>query len=147
MDFALRAAVESAAQEKVLEASHKKSFPINMDAALYQTADKMALGDIKSDEVRFAHEGETYIAQGYTEGILYVREGDWGDIRRIAWPVATASTSSSVGEGSASAGSTGSSSGTTLESGGSEGGASAGASKGERHSRFDQDEAAGGLKS
>jgi hypothetical protein len=143
MDFALRAAVESAAQEKVVEASHKKSFPVNMDAALYQTADNMSLGDIKSDEVRFTHDGETYIAQGYTEGILYVREGDWGNIRKIAWPVAAASTSS-MGEGSASAGSGG---GTTLESSGSEGGASAGASKGERHSRFDQDEASGGLKS
>jgi len=33
----------------------------------------MALGDIKSDEVPFTHDGETYIAQGYTEGILYVR--------------------------------------------------------------------------
>ena len=146
MDFALRAAVESAAQEKVVEASHKKSFPINMDAALYQTADNMGLGDIKSDEVRFTHDGETYIAQGYTEGILYVREGDGGNIRKVAWPVAAASTSS-MGEGSASAGSTGGSSGTTLESGGSEGGASAGAAKAERHSRFDQDEAEGSLKS
>jgi hypothetical protein len=78
---------------------------------------------------------------------LYVREGDWGNIRKVAWPLAAASTSSSLGEGSTSAGSTGSSSGTTLESGSGEGGASAGASKGERHSRFDQDEAAGGLTS
>ena len=148
MDFALRAAVESAAQASVVEASKNKSFPFNPDAALYKTADNMGLGDIKTDEVRFTHGGETYIAQGFSEGILWVHDGDWGDIRKVAWPAPAASTSGTSGgmmsgEGSA----TQSGSGTTLESGGGEASASGGGGKRERHSRFDADEAAGGLTS
>ena len=144
MDFALRAAVESTAQEKVVEASKNKSFPFNPDAALYKTADNMGLGDIKTDEVRFTHGGETYIAQGFSEGILWVHDGDWGDIRKVAWPPApAASTSGGMISPSTEAPATQSGSGTTLESGGGEGGGG----KAERHSRFDADEAGGGLTS
>ena len=120
MDDALRATLEAALQEKVMAASHTGSIPFNPDSALYRTADSMSLGDMKSDEVRFEQDGETYIAQGYSDGILYVRDGDWANIRKLAWPAATPTA------------------GATLS--GSEGGS-------ERVSRWDRDEAAGGLKS
>src|ERR1043165_3661796 len=91
MDYTTRMAVENMAREKVMEASQANSFPINMDAALYRTADNMGLGEIKSDEVRFNVANRIIIAQGFTDGILYVEEGEWGDIKRISWPAKTVS--------------------------------------------------------
>src|SRR5437867_7434686 len=94
MDYTTRSTIENMAREKVAEAAQAKSFPINMDAALYRTADNMGLGDIKSDEVRFTVGNRVIIAQGFTDGILYVEEGEWGDIKKIAWPAKTVSAAS-----------------------------------------------------
>ena len=96
-DYATRMQAASTAQEKVVEASKKKSNPFNPDAALYRTADNMGLGDMKSDEVRFTIGETVFIAQGFTDGILYVEDGDWGNIRRVAWPAAPAAAGTSTG--------------------------------------------------
>ena len=86
MDESMRATVEAAVQAKVAAARNAGSIPFNPDSALYRTADSMGLGDMKTDEVRVEQDGETYIAQGYSEGILWVCDGDWGNIQKIAWP-------------------------------------------------------------
>lgn len=66
-------------------AAEKKSITLNMDAALYATASERNLGDVKTNELYFDMDGKQFTAQGFTEGILYVENGNWGDIRQITW--------------------------------------------------------------
>ncbi len=61
------------------------AIPINADAALYQKAQEMNLGDVKTDEIRFSVLGDDYVVQGFSGGILYVKDGDWNSFRRIGW--------------------------------------------------------------
>src|SRR5438105_15897553 len=90
-DYAKKQAVESEAGKIVAKAAaEQKAFPLNMDAALYRTADNMGLGEVKTDEMRFTVDGDTYITQGFVDGILYVKDGEWTNIHKIAWPAAPA---------------------------------------------------------
>ena len=106
-DYAKKQAVESEAQRLAAKAAaEQKSFPLNMDAALYRTADNMGLGEVKTDEMRFTLDGGTYITQGFVDGILYVKDGEWTNIHKIAWPAtpaAATSSATSMGAGGASA--------------------------------------------
>ena len=87
-DHAMKQAVEADAQRLVAKsAADARPFSTNKDAALYSTADNMGLGDAKTDEVRFMSGGDSYIAQGFVDGILYVKDGDWTNFHKIQWPV------------------------------------------------------------
>ena len=78
---------DARAQTLVSELAAKtSSMNINTDAALYQTAKEMNLGEIKTDEVRFSLGGVDYIAQGFADGILYVEDGNWSSFRKVDWP-------------------------------------------------------------
>ena len=95
-DEMLRPMVEARVRELIVAATANPSININMDAALYRTAGERNLGELKTDEVRFSLAGKDYIAQGFTDGILYVEDGQWGDIRTLDWPApASSSTMSS----------------------------------------------------
>jgi hypothetical protein len=60
----MRQFADARAQQLVSELAGKtSSMPFNPDAALYQTAQEMKLGDMKTDEVRFSLGGVNYIAK------------------------------------------------------------------------------------
>lgn len=82
-----RGTVEALARNAVAREAERNlsTLNVNTDAALYRTADEMHLSDMKTDEIRFTFGGKGYIAQGFTEGILYVEDGMWDQIRRIDW--------------------------------------------------------------
>ncbi len=99
--------IETMARDLIVQAAaNMSSININMDAALYRTADQMGLGELKTDELRFNVGDDVYIAQGFTDGILYVKDGDWGNIRKLDWPAATASAGSGSGLSAGDSGST-----------------------------------------
>jgi hypothetical protein len=54
--------------------------PINTDAALYRYAQTKNLGYPQTDEFELTFGGDSYIAQVYNLGIVYVKKGDWGNI-------------------------------------------------------------------
>ena len=69
------------ARQKVTEAAAKtKSININMDTALWQASQARNLGEVRTDEIRFEFDGKLYVAQGFSEGIVYVADGDWGNV-------------------------------------------------------------------
>lgn len=86
-DDPARGTVEALARNAAAREAERKlsSIPINSDAALYRKGDEMKLGDVKTDEITIAWMGKAYIVQGFTEGILYVEEGHWDQVRRIDW--------------------------------------------------------------
>lgn len=57
--------------------------PINTDAALYRFAQANNLGYPQTDEFDATHNNEDYIAQVFNGGIVYVRKGDWGNVKWI----------------------------------------------------------------
>lgn len=66
-----------------------ESLSINTETALYQKAQENNLGFAVSDEYRFSLGADTYVAQVYQRGIVYVKEGDWNNVRvteRISTP-------------------------------------------------------------
>ena len=63
-----------------------KSVPwmaINNTAALWQYAHAHGLQDAQTDEIPFTYNGEDYIAQVFNLGIVYVKKGDWGNVKVI----------------------------------------------------------------
>lgn len=54
--------------------------PINTDAALYRYAQAHNLGYPQTDEFELAFGSDTFVAQVYNLGIVYVKKGDWGNI-------------------------------------------------------------------
>ncbi len=72
------------ARQKVNEAAAKtQSIHINMDTALWQAAQERNLGEVRTDEIRFQFDGTTYITQGFSEGVVYVADGDWGNVQQV----------------------------------------------------------------
>ncbi len=57
--------------------------PINTDGALYKFALANNLGYPQTDEFEFAYSGDTYVSQVYNLGIVYVKKGDWGNVRWV----------------------------------------------------------------
>ncbi len=60
--------------------------PINTGAALYKYAQSKNLGYPQTDEFTFPFNGDTYVAQVFNLGIVYVKQGDWGNVQWIAKP-------------------------------------------------------------
>lgn len=57
--------------------------PVNNTAALWQFAQAKGLQDQQTDEIPFKYNGAQYIAQVFNKGIVYVKVGDWGNIKFI----------------------------------------------------------------
>lgn len=57
--------------------------PVNNTAALWRFAQANGLQDQQTDEIPFTHNGTRYIAQVFNKGIVYVKVGDWGNIKFI----------------------------------------------------------------
>ncbi len=60
--------------------------PINTNAALYQFAQAHNLGYPQTDEFQFNWNGQTYIGQVFNLGIVYVKQGDWGNVQWVKKP-------------------------------------------------------------
>ncbi len=83
---ASRGTVEAMARNMAARAAERTtSINIDLEAALYQTAQERNLGELKTDEEYFTFGGKEYVLQGFTEGILYAEVGHWDDIRLIPW--------------------------------------------------------------
>lgn len=61
----------------------KPWMPVNNTAALWRFAQARGLQDQQTDEIPFTYNGEQYIAQVFNKGIVYVKVGDWGNIKYI----------------------------------------------------------------
>lgn len=59
----------------------KPWMPVNNTAALWKFAQAHGLQDQQTDEVPLTYNGEQYIAQVFNKGIVYVKVGDWGNIK------------------------------------------------------------------
>ncbi len=57
--------------------------PINDQAALYRFAQENNLGYPQTDEFEFMFNNAGYIAQVFNLGIVYVKKGDWGNVRWV----------------------------------------------------------------
>lgn len=80
--------LEENIREKVTEAAAKTTaMNINMDAALYKKADALKLGELKTDEVYIKVSNTEYVAQGFTDGIVYTEVGHWDQdkIKQLTW--------------------------------------------------------------
>ncbi|MGE5262018.1 MAG: hypothetical protein ACM3S0_01440 [Acidobacteriota bacterium] len=67
-------------QAVVVAAQKYTWMPINTDAALYRYAQTKNLGYPQTDEFELTFGGDSYVAQVYNLGIVYVKKGDWGDL-------------------------------------------------------------------
>ncbi len=61
----------------------KPWMPVNNTAALWRFAQANGLQDQQTDEIPFTYNGAQYIAQVFNKGIVYVKVGDWGNIKFI----------------------------------------------------------------
>lgn len=61
----------------------KPWMPVNNTAALWRFAQAHGLQDQQTDEIPFIHNGANYIAQVFNKGVVYVKVGDWGNIKFI----------------------------------------------------------------
>ena len=57
--------------------------PVNNTAALWKFAQANGLQDQQTDEIPFTYNGEQYITQVFNKGIVYVKVGDWGNVKFI----------------------------------------------------------------
>jgi hypothetical protein len=57
--------------------------PVNNQAALWKFAQANGLQDQQTDEIAFTFDGESYITQVFNRGIVYVKVGDWGNIKYV----------------------------------------------------------------
>ncbi len=62
--------------------------PINTGAALYQFAQANKLGYPQTDEFEYVYGADTYVAQVFNLGIVYVKKDDWGNCKWIKKPEA-----------------------------------------------------------
>ena len=63
--------------------------PINTDAALYQYAQEQNLGYPQTDEFDAAVGTDSFVVQVFNDGIVYVKKGDWGNVKSFKKPVGT----------------------------------------------------------
>ena len=61
----------------------KPWMPVNNTAALWQYAKANGLQDQQTDELELTFQGEKYLCQVFNLGIVYVRVGEWGNIKVI----------------------------------------------------------------
>jgi hypothetical protein len=57
--------------------------PVNNTAALWKFAKQNGLQDQQTDELGFTYNGAEYIAQVFNLGVVYVKVGDWGNVKVI----------------------------------------------------------------
>ncbi len=68
--------------DAVLAAAQQRTWmPINTNAALYRFAQQQNLGYPQTDEFKFNVGADTYIGQVFNLGIVYVKQGDWGNVK------------------------------------------------------------------
>ncbi len=74
-------------EQAIQSAAGKLSWmPINTDGALYKYAMAQNLGYPQTDEFQVTVGSDTYVAQVYNLGIVYVKKGDWGNCHWIKKP-------------------------------------------------------------
>jgi hypothetical protein len=61
--------------------------PINTDAALYKFAQANNLGYPQTDEFKFTVGADRYVGQVFNLGIVYVKEGDWDNVKWVKKPL------------------------------------------------------------
>lgn len=78
----------SATLEQTVIANAQKYtwMPINTDGALYKFALSNNLGYPQTDEFEFTFSADTYVGQVYNGGIVYVKKGDWGNVKWVKKP-------------------------------------------------------------
>jgi hypothetical protein len=88
LTFAATRSHEPETLEQAAQAAAQKHtwMPINTDAALYKFALMNDLGCPQTDEFEFTFGADTYVAQVYDLGIVYVKKGDWGKVRWVSKP-------------------------------------------------------------
>ncbi len=78
--------VDPAGQAAIAAALKLTWMPINTNAALYRFAQSQNLGYPQTDEFQLTFSGDTYIAQVFNLGIVYVKSGDWGNVQWMKKP-------------------------------------------------------------
>jgi hypothetical protein len=74
-------------QDTAIAAAQKYPWmPINTGAALYRFAQANHFGYPLTDEFEFTYDGNTYVGQVYNLGIVYVKKGDWGNVKSVKKP-------------------------------------------------------------
>lgn len=74
--------VKMSAEVSAIQAAQKIPWmPINDQAALYKFAQTKNLGYPQTDEFTVTVNGADYIAQVFNLGIVYVKVGDWGNVK------------------------------------------------------------------
>ena len=68
------------------EARQHTWMPINTGAALYKFAEKNKLGYPQCDEFHFTVGADQYIGQVFNSGIVYVKVGDWANVKWVKKP-------------------------------------------------------------
>ena len=71
-------------EQAVLAAAGKYTWmPINTEAALYKYAQAQGLGYPQTDEFQFTYLNDSYIGQVFNGGIVYVKNGDWANVKWV----------------------------------------------------------------
>lgn len=60
--------------------------PIDTKSALYQFAQANNLGYPQTDEFRFTYAGDLYVGQVYNLGIVYLKWGEWTNVKWVKKP-------------------------------------------------------------
>ena len=59
--------------------------PYNPEAAFSRYARDHGLGTPQTEEFDFSYKGVNYRGQGFSQGIVYTKVGDWANIREMTW--------------------------------------------------------------
>jgi len=59
--------------------------PFNPIAAFPRYAREHNLGNPETEEFDFSHDGVAYRGQGFSQGIVFARVGDWSNIQELTW--------------------------------------------------------------
>lgn len=78
--------LDPVAQAAITAAKKLPWMPINDQAALYKFAQTNNLGYPQTDEFEFVYNHDTYVGQVFNLGIVYVKKGDWGNVRWVKKP-------------------------------------------------------------
>ena len=73
-------------QTVLTEAKKRTWMPINDQAALYKFAQQNHLGYPQTDEYEFTCNNEGYLGQVFNLGIVYVKKGNWGNVKWVKKP-------------------------------------------------------------
>lgn len=67
------------------EAWNAAGIPFNPQAAFARYAREHGLGTPQTNEFDFSYRGVNYRGQGFSQGIVYSKVGDWGNIKELSW--------------------------------------------------------------